>query len=69
MDKKWIFLNFRASEIFFEMHQDIVKFCATKTLLELQNDRVRINVPPSGSFFLPVAIWEPTKMTMLLCIY
>ena len=47
MDKKWIFLNFRASEIFFEMHQDIVKFCATKKWLELQNARVRINVPPS----------------------
>ena len=45
MDKKWIFLNFRASEIFFEMHQDIVKFCATKKWPELQNARVRINVP------------------------
>ena len=29
------------------MHQDIVKFCATKKWLELQNARVRINVPPS----------------------
>ena len=45
MDKKWIFLKFRASEMFFEIHQSLVKLFATWKWPGLQNARVRINVP------------------------
>ena len=44
-DKKWILLNFGASEMFFEMHQSLVKLFATWKWPGLQNARVRINVP------------------------
>ena len=46
-DKKWLFLNFRASKVFFEMYKGLVKVFSTKKRPGLQNERVRINVPPT----------------------
>ena len=44
-----IFLNFKTSETFSEMHQGIVKFSANKKWPELQNACVRINVPSTAN--------------------
>ena len=72
-NKRWIFLNFEASENSFEMHQGIVNFFATKKWPELQNARVRINVPPTANhenvilaFFGNICVSLLSKLVILV---